>query len=158
RSAAGAAALAAAITGGLSTRADAAAASTIPTNAAMYISAIDGQAYHSDQATISVGQTITLALRVRFRSGATVGGSTDAGTTFSTSPPYGIFKTRNTWSPLATDANKAFAIYGRYVNPVSHASISTTVHVKILPGAVTPPAPSATGSMPLPVGPPVPPA
>src|SRR5690242_11428791 len=91
RSAAGAAALIAAMTGGLSTRANAAAANTIPTNAAMYISAINGRAYHADQATIAVGQTITLALRVKFRSGATVDVSTDAGTTFSTSPAHGIF-------------------------------------------------------------------
>src|SRR5437773_2813485 len=121
----GVAALAAVMTVRLEGTAGAAAPDTLPAYARMYIVAIDGKPYHSDQATVSVGQTITLALQVRFRSGATVDVSTNAGTTFITSPARGTFNSVNTWSPLVGDANKAFPIYGRYTNPISHSSIAS---------------------------------
>src|SRR5712691_1885839 len=90
-------------------------ASTIPANAAMYISAIDGKPHHGDQAIIAVGQSVTLTFKVRFRSGGIADVSQDANTTFLTSPPRGTFS-KNTWSPNPQDADKAFPIYGRYVS------------------------------------------
>jgi hypothetical protein len=91
----------------------------------MYVSAIDGVAYHSDQVTAHVGQTVTLTLIARFSSGATSDVSTSAQTTYMTSPTQGVFTAKNSWKPTAAEINKAITIYGTYVSSTGQQTRST---------------------------------
>src|SRR5437867_2639198 len=72
---------------------------TAPVDADVYISAIDGTPTHSDQATVAVGQLVTLGFQVRLRSGAVLDVTQDRNTTYAASPRRGSFRTKNTWSP-----------------------------------------------------------
>jgi putative inorganic carbon (HCO3(-)) transporter len=85
-----------------------------------------------DQATINVGECITLRLRVRFKGTNTyVDVTNDPNTGFFTEPPRGQFPARNVFCPTAADANKIFTVYGRYCDPCSGICITDTVIIRV---------------------------
>jgi hypothetical protein len=98
----------------------------------MYVSAISGVAYHSDQVTAHVGQLVTLTLIAKYSSGATSDVSTSPQTSFMTSPTQGVFTAKNVWQPTAAEANKSITIYGTFVSSTGQQTRST-VKVTVRP-------------------------
>ena len=104
----------------------------VPTNAEMFVSAINGvpTAGMPDQVTISVGDCVTLALRVKFRTGAFYDVTQDANTRFFTDPSRGTIS-GNSFCALPADRDKTFPIYGRTFNPTAQQGIQGTVSIKV---------------------------
>jgi hypothetical protein len=86
------------------------------------------------QATIGVGECITLKLGVRFRGVQEYTDmSLDANTSYFTDPARGTFSSKNVWCATAQEANKVLTIYGRYRDPATGVSVTGTVIVKVGP-------------------------
>jgi hypothetical protein len=85
------------------------------------------------QATISVGQCVTLELQVRFAGyNQYLDVTHDPNTGFFTDPNGGEV-TGNVFCAPAADANKTLTVYGRYRDPVSHVSATGTVIIHVRP-------------------------
>jgi hypothetical protein len=98
----------------------------------MYVSAISGVSFHSDQVTAHVGQLVSLTLIAKYSSGATSDVSTSAQTSYMTSPTQGVFTAKNVWKPTVAEVNKAITIYGTFVTSTGRQTRST-VKVTVRP-------------------------
>jgi hypothetical protein len=101
-----------------------------PVNAQMTASVGTGTGTPADQATISVGECVTLRLLVKFQRGEFMDVTQHPNTTFFTAPPRGTFTAKNVWCPANADANKVITIYGRYRGP-SGQTITDTVIIHV---------------------------
>lgn len=86
------------------------------------------------QQTIKAGQCVALQLWMRRTGTAAYEDVTQSpNTTFFTDPVRGQFSPKNVWSPSQADVNKSITLYGRYRDPVSGVSTTSTVHVTVRP-------------------------
>ena len=96
-----------------------------PNSAHLQIAGVGGEA------TLSAGQCVTLAFEVRFTgSQQYVDVTSDSNTTYFTDPAHGGF-TGNVFCARSGDANKTFAVYGRYRDPNSKVFVTGTVIIHV---------------------------
>jgi probable HAF family extracellular repeat protein len=85
-----------------------------PTKIELLIAAVDGVAPRSSKTTVSVGQYVTLKLRLRFRNGAVAEVGAEPGVQFDASPMRGQSVEGNIWRAQPEDAGRTVILYGRY--------------------------------------------
>jgi len=100
--------------------------------------ATTGALGHPDQASISVGQCVTLKMVITTQSGNTITTqdvTTSPNTHFFTDPPHGTFSGPNgsVYCVSAADCNLEFPIYGVYHDPCSGTNQLDTAHIHINP-------------------------
>jgi hypothetical protein len=110
---------------------DGGAAALVPTKAELFITAIDSTPASGKQATVSVGQSVTVRLRLKFKNGAVAETSDDPLVRFFTSPVGGRFMARNVWQAGKENAGKTIKLYGRYYSPFSRRAIVDSVTITV---------------------------
>lgn len=107
----------------------------VPTNAVLFVSAIDGSptSGQPDQVTIAAGRCLSLTMLVKFRSGAFLDVTNDPGTHFflDQGSQGRVTLTGNSFCATQADRNKTFPIYGQTASPDGQQTITDTVIVHV---------------------------
>jgi probable HAF family extracellular repeat protein len=107
------------------------AAALVPTKAELLITAIDSTPTSGKKATLSVGQGVTVRLRLKFRNGAVAETVDDPLVRFFTDPVGGRFTARNVWQAGPENAGKTISLYGRYYSPYGKQPIFDRVTITV---------------------------
>jgi hypothetical protein len=107
----------------------------LPTSAELVIAAVDGVPATGKSVIVSVGQTVTLKLRLKFKNGAVAEVTADRATQFVATPKRGKFTGVGVWTALAADAGRTATLTGSWTLPGSRKRYvgAVTVTVRAAP-------------------------
>src|SRR5205823_8628600 len=95
------------------------------------VAAVDGVPASGPKVIVSVGQTVSLKLLLKYKNGAVAEVTTDRTTRFSASPARGKFTGAGTWTAQAGDAGRTATLTGSWTLPKSRKRFAGAVKVTV---------------------------
>jgi hypothetical protein len=111
---------------------------SLPSGAEFSVIAVDGVATSTKRVVISVGQSVTFQLKVKYPNGAAVELTGDANTRLFANARLGEFTSKSVWVAKPDAAGKTLVFFGRHYSPTTRKPLIDQVLVIVRPVRVRP--------------------
>jgi hypothetical protein len=102
----------------------------LPSSAEL-IATVDGVPASGNKVIVSVGQVVTLKLRLKFKDGAVADVTADPGSQYGATPKRGKFTGPGTWTAQAADAGRTTTLMGSWTLPKSRKRFAGAITVTV---------------------------